>query len=71
MPVQIVALDVVVVVLPIARATVVRRINVDRVDGMLMCKGKLLQYMEILTVYDRLEWFVDAALDGTIRLFSF
>lgn len=61
-PVVVVAFDVVVVVLPVLRAGVVRRVYVDRVDRVPVRVGQHLERVEVLSVDDSVERLVDAAL---------
>lgn len=67
MPVEIVALYVVVVVLPIACPRVVRRVDVDRVYGPLVSEGELLQDVEIFAVDNSVEGLIAATSDLTVR----
>lgn len=61
-PVVVIGLDVVVVVLPVLRTRVVRRVDVDGVDSMTVGVGQQLQGVEVLSVDDRVERLVVAAL---------
>ncbi len=60
-PVVVVALDVVVVVLPVLRARVVRRVDVDAVDLAAVREEQRLERVEVLGVDDRVERLVAAA----------
>ena len=59
----VVALDVVVVVLPVLRAGVVRRVDVDGVDLAAMGKQQRLQRVEVLGIDNSVERPVAAELD--------
>ena len=61
--VEVVALDVVVVVLPVLRAGVVRRVDVDAVDLAAVGEEQRLERVEVLGVDDGVERLVAAALD--------
>jgi hypothetical protein len=61
--VKIIRLDVVVVVLPVFRTRVVRRINVYRVDFAAVREEERLQHVVVLAVDDRMVWLAAAAFD--------
>ena len=61
--VVVVGLDVVVVVLPVLRAGVVRRVDVDGVDFAPVREEQRLECVVVLGVDDRMERLVAAALD--------
>src|SRR5699024_9619867 len=59
----IITRDVIVVVLPVPRPGVVRRVDVDGVDGMPVRIGQHLQRVVVLSVDDRVERLVAAPLN--------
>ena len=61
MAVQVVAFDVVVVVLPVLRTGVVRRVDVDRIDLAAMRPGQRLEDVVVLAVDDGVAGLVAAA----------
>ena len=63
MAIEVVSLDVVVVVLPVLRAGVVRRVDVDRVDRAAVREQQRLQRVEVLGIDDGVERLVAPALD--------
>lgn len=64
MPIVVVTLDVVVVVLPVPGTRVVRRVDVDGVDGVPVGVGQHLQRVVVLRVDDRVERLVSAPFDA-------
>ncbi len=62
-PIVVITGDVIVVVLPVPRPSVVRRVDVDGVDGMPVRVGQHLQRVVVLSVDDRVERLVATPLN--------